>query len=189
MEEKLTEQTSPSVQKVTKVDGPAIIAGTTPTGKPITGPANTTPNIQTSDEPKVKLTFMDQELAYMQKISSLFGHSPRTINRFINIYRIIKSHRNLTISDDFSEDDFIPIMIVLSVVVGFSAYAQGFIDKLIKADGKTTFAEFLAESDLPAGLNTAITENIDYETGLLPLKPFKDNIELISRFSFRTFEI
>lgn len=189
MEEKSTEQTSPSVQKVTNVAGPAIVAGTTPTGKPIIGPAITTPNIQTSDEPKVKLTFMDEELAYMQKISSLFGHSPRTINRFINIYRIIKSHRNLKISENFSEDDFIPIMIVLSVVVGFSAYAQGFIDKLIKADGKTTFAEFLAESDLPAGLNTAITENIDNETGQLPLKPFKDNIELISRFSFRTFEV
>ncbi len=141
------------------------------------------------EERNERLTFLKDELECLQDISVLFGHSPRTINRFINIYRIIKAHRKLKVSDDFSEDDFAPIMIVLSIMIGYSHLAQNFIDQLSKSDDQMLFTEFLAKTKFPDKFSKEILDSIKPSVAQLPLKSFKDNLELISRFSFRTFAV
>ncbi len=134
---------------------------------------------------KERLVFTAAELTYMQKISSLFGQTPRTINRYVNIYRIIKAHGNLKVVGDYSKEEFMPIMFVLGVIVGCSASAEEFIAAISNADDNDGFIDFIATSKFQPALKTQITPlAIDIED--MPLKDFKRNIELISRFSFRT---
>ena len=133
-----------------------------------------------------KLTFTDDELEFMKKISPVFGSSPRTINRFINIYRIIKSHKSLVVSEEFSRDDYGPILILLSVVVGFSAIAQPFIEKLNGAKGDQAFKAFLEVKDVDSEIKKALQKYADADLLQFTNKIYQNNIELISRFSFRT---
>lgn len=142
-----------------------------------------------ADEQIERLTFLKDELECMQNISGLFGHSPRTINRFVNIYRIIKAHRKLRVTDEFSEDDFAPIMIVLSIMIGYSSLAQNFIDKLSLYDDRATFLQFMNEMNFPEKFRNEVFSSIHARVAALPVKSFKDNLELISRFSFRTFAV
>ncbi|MBN8568413.1 MAG: peptidoglycan-binding protein [Ignavibacteria bacterium] len=134
------------------------------------------------------VSFTKKELAFMQEISSVFGHSPRTINRYINIYRIIKSHKGFKKTERYSEDDFIPAMILLAIVVGCLENSHDFIEKIEKLD-KTSddinFLEFLEKTDLPIIVKENIKMCLSGRINL-KMKDFKRNRELISRFSFRT---
>jgi hypothetical protein len=141
------------------------------------------------EEHKERLTFLKEEMECMQQMSVLFGQSPRTINRFINIYRIIKAHGKLKVSDEFSENDYAPIMLVLSIIVGFSTEAQDFINKLSKFDDNAQFIEFLTGQGYPQTFVDQILASMKPSVDELPVKAFKDNLELISRFSFRTFAV
>jgi Skp family chaperone for outer membrane proteins len=133
---------------------------------------------------KERLVFTTSELAYMQQVSPLFGQTPRTINRYVNIYRIIKAHGNLKTVGDFSKEEFMPIMFMLGVIVGCSAFAEEFIDRIAKAQDGDLFKDFIDESNFPEKLKKLIKPVVgDIEN--LPMKNFKRNIELISRFSFR----
>lgn len=134
---------------------------------------------------KERLIFTTAELAYMQKISSLFGQTPRTINRYVNIYRIIKAHGSLKIVGDFSKEEFMPIMFVLGVIVGSSAFAEEFIDGISKADDNNEFKEFIEKSKFPERLK-ALIKPLSSDIENILIEDFKRNIELISRFSFRT---
>ena len=130
--------------------------------------------------------FTKDELEYMKQLSSLFGHSPRAINRYVNIYRIIKAHKGMRVTGDFSRDEFIPIMFILAVIVGYSVFAQEFIQKITEADEKQNLKNFISASGLNDKIVTATSFFINNEIGGMPMENFKRNIELISRFSFRT---
>ncbi len=131
------------------------------------------------------MVFTKGELAYMQKISSLFGRTPRTINRYVNIYRIIKAHKNLKVTRDFDKEEFMPIMFMLGIIVGNSEFAERFIDEISKADDTKEFKDFVNKTVLPPKLKTLITSLLA-DIATISMDVFKMNIELISRFSFRT---
>ncbi len=136
------------------------------------------------------VSFTKKELAFMQEISSVFGHSPRTINRYINIYRIIKSHKGFKRTKIFSEDDFIPAMILLAIVVGCLENSHDFIEKIEKLDKASddiNFLEFLEKTDLPITVKENIKMCLSGSVNLR-MKDFKRNRDLISRFSFRTIK-
>jgi hypothetical protein len=132
-----------------------------------------------------KLVFTTSERDYMQSISSLFGKTPRSINRYVNIYRIIKTHGSLKVTGDFSEDDFKPIMFLLAIIVGYSFLAKDFIEKISEAEDYQTFADFVENNWLNKELKSLL-KSFTYDVGNLQMKNFKNNLELISRFSFRT---
>jgi hypothetical protein len=135
---------------------------------------------------QVAVTFTDKEKVFMQDISAIFGHTPRGINRYVNIYRIIKAHKSLKVEEEFSEDEFIPLMLVLGIIVGFSVYAQDFIKHLEASANNVTLKEFLKKKEIPPEICTALSRNL--APGVLNLKTqsLKTNLDLISRFSFRT---
>jgi hypothetical protein len=159
--------------------------------------ANLPPNMVTGgkaplkpEEPKLKiahekLVFTATEREYMKSISSLFGKTPRSINRYVNIYRIIKTHGSLKVTGDFSEDDFKPIMFILAVIVGYSFLARDFIDKISEANDYQYFADFFENNGLNMELKSLL-KSFTSDIGNLQMKSFKNNLELISRFSFRT---
>ncbi len=135
---------------------------------------------------EVALTFTDKEKEFMQEISPIFGHTPRGINRYVNIYRIIKAHKSLKVEDEFSEDEFIPVMVVLSVVVGYSVFAQHFVDKIFNAKEDLKFENLIEPGNVPGEVRSVLLKHLDKEILALPVAAFKRNLELISRFSFRT---
>ncbi len=134
---------------------------------------------------KEKLEFSLEERDYMQSISALFGRTPRSINRYINIYRIIKAHGSMKVTGDFSRDEFVPIMFILGVIVGYGAYAEGFIAEIAKTEDEATFHEFIEESAINQKLKDEINK-LSADVDGIPMKDFKRNLDLISRFSFRT---
>ncbi len=133
-----------------------------------------------------RISFSADELCLMQKLSAVYATSPRTINRFVNIYRIIKSHRSLSTTGPFSNDDYGPLLVVLSVVVGFSGQAQDFIAKLKKAPAHQSFVDFLKTGDLDLQLEQSVNNCLSEELRNLACSHFQNNMDLISRFSFRT---
>ena len=147
--------------------------------------------VKTMQFPKVVVeqlvVFTDFELSYMQKISLLFGNTPRTINRYINIYRIIKAHGNLKVSIEFSKNDYMPLMFVLGVVVGYSSYAEEFISKISEANNMN-FGIFILNINMDEPFMSLISL-ISEDLSDIPIENFKPNLELISRFSFRTLLI
>lgn len=133
---------------------------------------------------KERLLFTTDELAYMQNISSIFGQTPRTINRYINIYRIIKAHENLKVVGKYSKEEFMPIMFILGIIVGYAVDAEDFMKELSNAKNTDTFSDFINKSTFPKNLKKVISPfSSDFKT--LTMEDFKRNKELISRFSFR----
>lgn len=137
------------------------------------------------DRAKEKLVFTISELSYLQKISPLYGRTPRSINRYVNIYRIIKAHGSLKVKGDFSDNEFKPIMFMLAVIVGYSLFACEFIEKINHSDNNETFDNFLQGSGINEQLRS-ILQPLSEDINSFLMIEFKKNLELISRFSFRT---
>jgi len=133
-----------------------------------------------------KLSFTKDELNFMKTVSTVYATSPRTINRFVNIYRIIKSHQSLDIADDYSADDYGPILILLSIVVGFSSIAQPFIETLQKASKTLSLKEFLEGELVDKKIKDRVMPCLTNDLLEIKIERLQKNVELISRFSFRT---
>lgn len=117
----------------------------------------------------------------------IFGQSPRTIKRYVNIYRIVKSHAGFKLAN--SDNDYKAVLFVLGVVVGHPQVVQEFITQLIAADESLTLGEFIEQSQIDTQLLSAINRNVSDDLLLMPLEPFQRNLELVSRFSFRTLTV
>lgn len=64
-----------------------------------------------------------EEREYMRNLSWLIGNTPRTVKRFVNMYRIIRAHEGLSYEDDESKKDLLCIMFLLALQTGpYKAY-------------------------------------------------------------------
>jgi peptidoglycan hydrolase CwlO-like protein len=184
MKDEMRQETEPSVNQA---DQGQDAGGDTHQIQPLSPPAAPTEQQKQEEARRVrdKLEFTKKEKEYMQRISFLFGRTPRSINRYINIYRIIKAHGSMKITGDFSEDEYVPIMFILGVIVGYSAYAEEFIAAIARSDDMDSFKDFMDKSSLNQKLKDEIIKLSTDVEGIL-MKDFKRNLDLISRFSFRT---
>lgn len=137
------------------------------------------------DTEKQRLTFLEDEKNYMQLISPLFGETPRTINRFINIYRIIKAHHSLKVKGEYSKEDYQPVMFMLAIITGLPDFAEIFITSLQQASANKRFRDFIELPGLPDDLKNRVKPLMQEVENYL-IKDFQVNVELVSRFSFRT---
>lgn len=64
------------------------------------------------------LLITQTELDYLQDVSVIVGDTPRTIKRFVNIYRIIRAHEQLNYRKKEKDIDFLIIMFVLGLGIG-----------------------------------------------------------------------
>ncbi|WP_258102178.1 KAP family NTPase [Marinoscillum pacificum] len=64
----------------------------------------------------LKLT--EQEVVQLKQLVSIVGNTPRTIKRFLNIYRMIRSHTILKYDKNTEQDVFLFIMFLLAVSTG-----------------------------------------------------------------------
>lgn len=143
----------------------------------------------TSTPPEVKepdpkaLEISKEEGDFMNEIASNIGYTPRTINRYINIYKIIRSHGGVIHSENQLED-YKAIMIMLSIVTGMNFEPDKLFDEMKKSNAKT-IETFLKASKILFPKKNLLLKNIPAEDLKIALEKFKSNIDLVSRFSYR----
>ena len=85
-------------------------------------------NLETNFTPQ-SLDIKTEEYQFIHELQSLLGESPRSVKRFVNVYRLIKSIA-LTFEPDFiSEEDFAPYklnLFLLCIVTGLPALSRKF---------------------------------------------------------------
>lgn len=140
------------------------------------------------------LNISEDEIKFMQAISFMIGDSPRTINRYINIYRIVRTHAQFEFLDDNEHEHYKAAIILLAMITGYHANAAKIFKKIIDADNDSSFEIFLEQaktngSDIDPYLNELSKamkkDEALKDLGAIKLSRFQKNINLISRFSFR----
>ena len=85
-------------------------------------------NLETNFKPQ-SLEIKMEEYLFIHELQSLLGESPRSVKRFVNVYRLIKAIA-LTFEPDFiSEEDFAPYklnLFLLCIVTGLPALSRKF---------------------------------------------------------------
>jgi hypothetical protein len=137
-----------------------------------------------------QLEITAQEIEFIHSISNLLGNTPRTIKRFVNIYRLIRVHSEVPDYTITTHADHLAIMILLAVVTGRNAVASTLF-QMLASSPKDTFSEFASD----AGYINAVREDKELSDLLYQLSTLEERIEMsmirkyipfISRFSFRT---
>jgi KAP family P-loop domain len=160
------------------------------------GPASSAPQTA-SDEATEPLRMTREELRFMQRLSPIFARTPRHINRYVNIYRILKSQRGLKIDRQDAPDEYYRILFLLAVLIGYPQLAAPFF-KTIKA-GKSgqhltdllsgPEGEPFKVASVGMQLASAIPAVLEGDFMYTQLGALWPNLELVSRFSFRTIEL
>jgi uncharacterized membrane protein (DUF485 family) len=143
---------------------------------------------QQKDNAPIRLVFKVQELEFIKILSPIFGETPRSINRFINIYRIIKSHRSLIVSDPEISMEYYPVLILLALVVGKPDITTQFFAELRMANDELSFIEFVRQVKFGSFFSDWLGRDTQFfyeEIEPLKINVFKRNADLVSRFSFR----
>ncbi len=143
-------------------------------------------SIITSQEPvkPADLKFSSKEFRYLKQIACLVGNNPRTVKRFINIYRIIRTHENLSYSSFQKNESFLCVMFILALLVADYRKYESLFELLEGSGDERTLSDVLKEVDLNE-LKDEIQKN-DVIKHLLQNKSgnFKAYIPFIKRFSF-----
>ncbi|MCA6363448.1 MAG: hypothetical protein IM638_10450 [Bacteroidetes bacterium] len=137
-----------------------------------------------------QLEITAQEIEFIHSISNLLGNTPRTIKRFVNIYRLIRVHSDVPEYSITTHADHLAIMLLLAVVTGCNQVAPALF-QMLASSPKETFSEFVSDT----GYINAVRENKALNNVLQQLGELEERIEMstlrkyipfISRFSFRT---
>ena len=125
------------------------------------------------------------EIEFMQKIAANLN-TPRTIKRFVNIYRLIKAHRSYKFIADTQKMDFVPTMLLLSVIIGCPDSAHDFLERLRDEKFNPLLIDFIQKLEDDT-LKAFFIRISDPEIDRLVVVELRENLDLISRFSFRTY--
>jgi hypothetical protein len=137
-------------------------------------------------QPK-NLLLSSQELEDLKSFAWLVGTNPRALKRFVNIYRIIRSHEGLSYSETTERANFLCIIMLIGLYTGeyrsiskeFCQYCKmnpgALIEVLLetlKSKESTEFKNRLESKNIPEILKT------------LKLSEFNRYINFVRRFSF-----
>ncbi len=117
-------------------------------------PAGAAPETMPEPRPRaLLLTTPEQE--YAVRLATLIGRSPRSVKRFINCYRLLKStlpHEDLVRFEQ--ESNFRPAMLLLGMVTGMPGLAPSFFAWLRQENPAKSAADWLLDEQIstdPAG--------------------------------------
>ncbi|MBL6446770.1 hypothetical protein JMN32_10635 [Fulvivirga sp. 29W222] len=128
------------------------------------------------------LRISNKEYELLQQIICLVGNTPRTIKRFINIYRIIRAHEQLRYDEIKQNEEFLAIMFVLAVNLGKYREQAHFLFKEFDSKPDKQLSDFLERSNqikIIIEKNSHISELLNY-TG----SQFNAHVPFVRRFSF-----
>lgn len=94
------------------------------------------------------LNFSEIEIANIEQIAVILGSSPRLIKRFVNIYRIVKSHDYISRESAIKEKDLEVILFVLALCLGkYKKLIEPLDVFLGTAEDTAMFSSFLGSID------------------------------------------
>jgi hypothetical protein len=64
------------------------------------------------------LDITDNEIKQIQELTPMIGNNPRLVKRFINVYRIIKTHEDFEVNEESKEQELLSIMFLLALSFG-----------------------------------------------------------------------
>jgi len=135
------------------------------------------------------------EAEMIQGMSGVLGNNPRTIKRYVNIYKIVRAHEGLTYQGEQESSEFLIIMFLLALSTGrFRKLAKG-MHKYLKDDTKMneSFSNFFlnVEGDTPEitllkQQLDQIVKDLDRKNDLYMAKNanYRHHNEFIRRFTF-----
>ncbi|MFH6937076.1 P-loop NTPase fold protein [Flavobacterium sp. FlaQc-30] len=135
------------------------------------------------------LSFSDDESACIREMSVIVGTSPRLIKRYINIYRIVKTHDYINSGSNINDEDLRIILFVLALSLGnFRAIMPSLIAFLELAKDEEQFSRYLGTKleddtnelriELLNLLRRDLPDRLSYEAGQI-----KKHINFIRRFT------
>jgi hypothetical protein len=144
------------------------------------------------------LTITSTEFKYLKEISFMVSKTPRTVKRFLNLYRIVRAHEGLSYSKENKNEEFKIIMFLLAFCNGpYSSLCKEFVAQIrtaeiIEADPIDETLEGLLESKLKDNpFDKNCNQLFDKMNGssfkpLLSMPPerFLNYLSFIQRFSF-----
>jgi hypothetical protein len=144
------------------------------------------------------LEISKEEIDFMQAMNFMLGESPRTIKRYINLYRLIRTHAKFRFVDQNKMEHYYAAMILLGILTGFPMQSKLIFQKIKSETDDITFISLLnsitvsnnADYKLISELVHLIENNAEYRPiGDIKMNKFKANIDLVSRFSFRMINV
>lgn len=92
------------------------------------------------------LALKQEEVSLLGMYSTMIGSNPRAIKRFINVYQIIRAHRELKLNIDKVDYDFAIVMFLLALPIGpYKTIYPSFEKFLQDVKNKGTLSSFLEE--------------------------------------------
>lgn len=142
----------------------------------------------------VNLKLKRHELETMSELLEVVGNTPRTIKRFINIYRIVRSHPDLGFNSNTDKESYRVLMFLLALSIGeYWRCSPDFFDRLVSGGAKTIGEDlqYLSEKEKETASAAARIEEALNKGGLGDLKDVRirdfieeKSIQFIIRFSF-----
>ncbi|MCE3227541.1 MAG: family P-loop domain protein [Bacteroidetes bacterium] len=135
--------------------------------------------------PAKQLQITNEEIVFIEQLTEIIGSTPRTIQRFINVYRIIRAHPNVILPEQFSPRHQ-QIAGYLAIVIGKPNLAASIVKLVIEESNKDKSLSGLlaAKTDQKKELS----EDIFKELVKVKCSELSEWMPLVSRFSFKAAE-
>src|SRR5262249_15656558 len=81
------------------------------------------------------LEIREEELKFMEQLKDMLGHTPRSVKRCVNVYRLIKASvlgQSPNFVNDDAHADFKIVLFPLAVVTGLPSLSRRFFDELAR---------------------------------------------------------
>jgi hypothetical protein len=146
-------------------------------------------------EPQVKLKvppeglkITETEREYIKRISPLIGSTPRTIKRFINIYRLIRAHQDLSRIDE--KEEYLIVIFILTMHLGIYKEKADSLFFAIREHRSINLDDILKLFTDDESKNVYLTLMDEKLKDLLAVKAvsIQKYISFIRRFSFNALE-
>lgn len=138
--------------------------------------------------PPESLRITETERNYIKKISPLIGSTPRTIKRFINIYRLIKAHQGLQSINDNKE--YLIVIFVLTMHLGIYKDKADDLFFRMRENQNRSLREILSSMEGEEFKDIKLNLVFDDFEKLINVEAgdFVDYLSFIRRFSFNALD-
>jgi hypothetical protein len=142
------------------------------------------------------LDISEDESRIMQELDFITGNSPRTIKRYINIYRVIRVHAGYQFTDNDLLSHYAATMVMLGIMISLPLETSSWFSEILSSDDNLPFEAFLNDREsstddkkmnvelLKKTVNVSVGKIL---VGCINMEKFKKNLPLISRFSFHRY--
>lgn len=145
-----------------------------------------------------QLLLSAEELQYMQHLAPLLGRSPRSVKRFVNVYRLYRARVRLTGDEDFNRllgtaqtpGTYHIALFLLALITGHPELAQVLLHAIADAKREQTLGEFVGHFQSEASKETPsrwgqMFQALDKQVLDMPIQHVQDCAAQVRRYSFR----